>query len=93
MVRQEAGLALTTSTVLSPRLPALYPAAFSLVRAAEGVLVMQQSCEPPFSSQADVWKIQSRQCTAESLGQCTLNSLKETYYSHFQVHHFILGYY
>ena len=36
MAWQEAGLALTTSTVLSPRLPALCPAAFSLVRAAEG---------------------------------------------------------
>lgn len=30
---QEGGLAVTASTVLGPRLPALHPAAFSLVRA------------------------------------------------------------
>lgn len=34
---QEGGLAVTASTTLGPRLPALHPAAFSLVRAVEGV--------------------------------------------------------
>lgn len=36
-VWQEGGLAVFVSTIQTPRLPALHPAAFSLVRAAEGV--------------------------------------------------------
>ncbi len=34
---QEGSLAVPASTALGPRLPALHPAAFSLLRAVEGV--------------------------------------------------------